>query len=164
MATSLTGYWLRWQRWRRQRWRRRGKSKACKSTKALLEERKHVQYFGRASQAIRKVLQLVDRVAPQDTTVLILGESGTGKELVARALHSRSRRGSSPFVAINCAALSPALLESELFGHEKGAFTDASVLKKGKLELAEGGTVFLDEIGELAPELQAKLSARASGT
>ena len=124
--------------------------------KALLEERVQSSILG-DSAAIRKVLQMVDRVAPQDTTVLILGESGTGKELVARTVHARSRRVSAPFVAINCAALSPTLLESELFGHEKGAFTDASALKKGKLELAEGGTVFLDEIGELAAELQAKL-------
>jgi transcriptional regulator with GAF, ATPase, and Fis domain len=124
--------------------------------KSLLEERVQFNILGE-SQAIRRVLQLVDRVAPQDTTVLILGESGTGKELVARTLHARSKRRSSPFVAINCAALSPALLESELFGHEKGAFTDASAQKKGKLELAGGGTVFLDEIGELAAELQAKL-------
>jgi transcriptional regulator with GAF, ATPase, and Fis domain len=124
--------------------------------KELLEERVQFNILGE-SAAIRRVLQLVDRVAPQDTTVLILGESGTGKELVARTLHARSRRGNAPFVAINCAALSPALLESELFGHEKGAFTDASAQKKGKLELAAGGTVFLDEIGELAAELQAKL-------
>jgi transcriptional regulator with GAF, ATPase, and Fis domain len=124
--------------------------------KALLEERVQFNILGE-SQAIRRVLHLVERVAPQDTTVLILGESGTGKELVARTLHGHSKRHSFPFVAINCAALSPALLESELFGHEKGAFTDASAQKKGKLELAAGGTVFLDEIGELAAELQAKL-------
>ena len=123
---------------------------------ALLEESVQSSILGE-SAAIKKLLQMLDRVAPQDATVLILGESGTGKELVARTLHARSRRCAAPFVAINCATLTPALLESELFGHEKGAFTDASALKKGKLELAEGGTVFLDEIGELAPELQAKL-------
>lgn len=109
------------------------------------------------SPALRRLLQLVDRVAPHDTTVLILGESGTGKELIARAIHERSPRRDHPFVAINCAALTETLLESELFGHEKGAFTGAVAQKKGKLELAEGGTVFLDEMGELAPALQAKL-------
>ena len=109
------------------------------------------------SPAIATLLRLIARVAPQDTSVLILGESGTGKELVARALHARSPRASHPFVAINCAALTDTLLESELFGYEKGAFTGAAAQKKGKLETAEGGTVFLDEIGELAPILQAKL-------
>lgn len=123
---------------------------------ALLEERVQTSILGE-SAPIRRLLQMVDRLAPQDTTVLILGESGTGKELVARTLHTGSKRREFPFVAINCATLTPSLLESELFGHEKGAFTDAAALKKGKLELAEGGTVFLDEIGELASELQAKL-------
>jgi transcriptional regulator with GAF, ATPase, and Fis domain len=100
---------------------------------------------------------MVSRVAPRDTSVLILGESGTGKELVARALHADSTRASRPFVAINCAALTETLLESELFGHEKGSFTGAVAQKKGKLEIAEGGTVFLDEAGEMSPPLQAKL-------
>jgi len=109
------------------------------------------------SRAIVQLKSLIDRVAPQDASVLILGESGTGKELVARMLHARSRRAGRPFVAINCAALSETLLESDLFGHERGAFTGAVAQKKGKLEVAEGGTVFLDEIGELAPGLQAKL-------
>ena len=106
---------------------------------------------------VQKLLQMIARVAPQDTSVLILGESGTGKELVAQALHRLSPRALKPFVAINCAALTETLLESELFGHEKGAFTGAVTQKKGKLEVAEGGTVFLDEIGELAANLQAKL-------
>src|SRR5581483_5626012 len=97
------------------------------------------------------------RVAPKESTVLVFGESGTGKELVARAIHRNSGRSKKPFVAINCAALADTLLESELFGHEKGAFTGAIAQKKGKLEIGEGGTVFLDEIGELAPLLQAKL-------
>ncbi|MBV8847896.1 MAG: sigma-54-dependent Fis family transcriptional regulator [Bryobacterales bacterium] len=123
---------------------------------ALLEERVESGILG-SSPAIQRLVQMIDRLAPLDTTVLVLGESGTGKELVARALHDKSARRQAPFVAINCAALTPALLESELFGHEKGAFTDAATQKKGKLEIADGGTVFLDEVGELAPELQAKL-------
>ena len=110
-----------------------------------------------SSPAMRKVFELIRRVAPTESTVLIEGESGTGKELVARAIHRNSRRAERPFVAINCAAIPDTLLESELFGHEKGAFTGASALKKGKLEVAEGGTLFLDEIGELASGLQAKL-------
>lgn len=109
------------------------------------------------SSALRKLMQMVARVAASETSVLVLGESGTGKEMVARAIHSQSPRAAAPFVAINCAAITETLLESELFGHEKGAFTGAVAQKKGKLELAEGGTVFLDEIGELAPPLQAKL-------
>jgi transcriptional regulator with GAF, ATPase, and Fis domain len=92
-----------------------------------------------------------------DTTVLIRGESGTGKELAAQAVHTNSPRRERPFVAINCAALTETLLESELFGHERGAFTGALAQKKGKLEVADGGTLFLDEVGELAPVLQAKL-------
>src|SRR3954451_10542517 len=106
---------------------------------------------------IQKLTQLIARLAPQDTSVLILGESGTGKKLVARALHRLSPRAVKPFIAINCAAVTETLLESELFGHEKGAFTGAVAQKKGKLELAEGGTVFLDEIGEMAAPLQAKV-------
>jgi Nif-specific regulatory protein len=109
------------------------------------------------SPRMREVYQFISRVAKMDTTVLISGESGTGKELVARAIHRNSGRAHMPCVAINCATLAESLLESELFGHEKGAFTGAIVQKKGKLEVAEGGTVFLDEIGELAPLLQAKL-------
>jgi transcriptional regulator with GAF, ATPase, and Fis domain len=103
------------------------------------------------------VKEFVTRVARSDCTILIRGESGTGKELVARAIHRQSPRGQRPFVAINCAAIPESLLESELFGHEKGAFTGAAVTRKGKLELAEDGTLFFDEIGEMAPLLQAKL-------
>jgi len=106
---------------------------------------------------IRKVFDFIRKVAPADSTVLIQGESGTGKELVARAIHSNSPRADRPFIAINSAAIAATLLESELFGHEKGAFTGAVAQKKGKVELAEGGSLFLDEISELAPELQAKL-------
>ncbi|HWY69581.1 MAG TPA: sigma 54-interacting transcriptional regulator [Terriglobales bacterium] len=109
------------------------------------------------SPKIREVFEFIRRVAPTDSTVLIEGESGTGKELVAHALHSNSPRGNAPFVAINCAAIAETLLESELFGYEKGAFTGAAAQKKGKIEVAGGGTLFLDEIGELALPLQAKL-------
>ncbi|MFY9702390.1 MAG: sigma 54-interacting transcriptional regulator [Terriglobales bacterium] len=109
------------------------------------------------SSRMREVYQFVSRVAARESTVLIQGESGTGKELVARAVHNNSGRADRPFVAINCAAIVDTLLESELFGHEKGAFTGAVGQKKGKLESAEGGTVFLDEVGELAAPLQAKL-------
>ncbi len=109
------------------------------------------------SAKMRDVYKLIARVAPTDSTVLIRGESGTGKELAARAIHQNSRRASKPFIAINCAALAETLLESELFGHEKGAFTGAIAQKKGKLEIANGGTLFLDEIGEMAVALQVKL-------
>jgi Nif-specific regulatory protein len=109
------------------------------------------------SDSIRKVQEFIARVAGGDSAILIRGESGTGKELVARAIHHNSARAGKPFIAINCAAIPEALLESELFGHEKGAFTGAIATKKGKLEVAEGGTVFLDEIGELPLPLQAKL-------
>lgn len=110
-----------------------------------------------ASALLQRVYQLISKVAPTDSTVLIVGESGTGKELAARAIHRNSRRAEKPFVAVNCAALAETLLESELFGHEKGAFTGALVQKKGRLEVADGGTMFLDEIGELSPALQTKL-------
>jgi transcriptional regulator with GAF, ATPase, and Fis domain len=109
------------------------------------------------SQSMQKVFELIRRVAPTESTVLIEGESGTGKELAARAVHRNSPRAERPFVAINCAAIPDSLLETELFGHEKGAFTGASALKKGRLETAEGGTLFLDEISELAADMQAKL-------
>ena len=109
------------------------------------------------SPRMRAVYELIRRVAATDSTVLIQGESGTGKELVARAVHNSSSRADGPFVAVNCAAITQTLLESELFGHEKGAFTGAVAQKKGKVELANGGTLFLDEIGEFAIALQAKL-------
>ena len=109
------------------------------------------------SARMKDVYQFLSRVAPKESTVLIEGESGTGKELVARAIHRNSPRAGKPFVTINCAAIPEGLMESELFGHERGAFTDAVVQKKGKLELADGGVVFLDEIGELALALQVKL-------
>jgi Nif-specific regulatory protein len=106
---------------------------------------------------MKEIFQFLARVAPTDSTVLIEGESGTGKELVAKALHRNSPRATKPFVAINCAAIPETLLEDDLFGHERGAFTGAATQKKGRLEVADGGVVFLDEIGELAPALQVKL-------
>jgi len=109
------------------------------------------------SDAVREVLHLCDRVARSNATVLLLGETGTGKELFARYVHETSNRREKPFVAINCAALSETLLESELFGHEKGAFTGATAQKIGRFELADGGTLFLDEIGDISPSTQVKL-------
>ncbi len=110
-----------------------------------------------ASGAMEEVLSTVARAAPTDATVLIGGESGTGKELVARAIHGASRRSAGPFVAVHCAALAESLLESELFGHERGAFTGADRARMGRFEAASGGTIFLDEIGEISPAVQVKL-------
>jgi two-component system, NtrC family, response regulator len=127
-----------------------------------LEERKlsrHItfeQIVG-SSPVMQEVLATVQKVSKTDVPVLILGESGTGKELIANAMHNQSGRKEGPFVAINCSAIPETLLESELFGHEKGSFTGASSQRKGRLEYAKGGTLFLDEIGDLAPELQVKL-------
>ena len=109
------------------------------------------------SELMKQVMRMVDRVAPSNASVLILGESGTGKELLAHSIHIKSQRRDKPFVAINCGALRETLLESELFGHEKGAFTGAYTRKIGLAETASGGTLFLDEIGELSPGMQAKL-------
>jgi formate hydrogenlyase transcriptional activator len=103
------------------------------------------------------VISTIDKVAPTDSTVLITGETGTGKELVARAIHKRSRRARQPFIGVNCAALPASLIESELFGHEKGAFTGAQLRRLGRFELADGGTLFLDEVGELPLETQVTL-------
>jgi PAS domain S-box-containing protein len=126
----------------------------------LQQELQRDQKFGEIvgeSDAIKYVLFKITQVAPTDSTVLIAGETGTGKELVARAIHGASSRNDRPLIKVNCAALSPTLIESELFGHEKGAFTGALGRKQGRFELANGGTIFLDEIGELPLELQVKL-------
>jgi len=122
-----------------------------------LEERYGLHNIIGRSKAMRAVLEMVDKAAPSRSTVLIQGESGTGKELVARAIHFASPRKDAPFVSVNCMALSPGVLESELFGHEKGSFTGAVASRRGRFELASGGTLFLDEIGELGPDIQVKL-------
>src|SRR5437899_9077549 len=109
------------------------------------------------AEALKRVLAHVTRGAPTDTTVLIKGETGTGKELVARAIHRLSRRSGRAFVLVNCAAIPPSLIASELFGHEKGAFTGATQRRLGRFELADGGTIFLDAVGELPAETQSAL-------
>src|SRR5262249_32959112 len=109
------------------------------------------------SSSLQSVLQLVEMVAATNTTVLLLGETGTGKELIARAIHERSQRQKQPFVTLNCAAIPSSLFESELFGHERGAFTGANMQRAGRVELADRGTLFLDEVGDMPLELQPKL-------
>jgi transcriptional regulator with GAF, ATPase, and Fis domain len=109
------------------------------------------------SKALKAVLSRIAKVAPTDSTVLITGETGTGKELFARAIHKRSDRPERAFVSVNCAALAPSLISSELFGHEKGAFTGATQRRAGRFEMADGGTIFLDEVGELPPDVQVAL-------
>ena len=110
-----------------------------------------------SSPALRKVLSQVSKVAPTDSTVLINGETGTGKELIARAIHKRSMRAKRAFIAVNCAAIPQSLIASELFGHEKGAFTGATQRRLGRFEAANGGTIFLDEVGDVPPEIQVAL-------
>ncbi|MBN2364714.1 MAG: sigma-54-dependent Fis family transcriptional regulator [Calditrichaeota bacterium] len=125
----------------------------------ILQDQANIQYhqmLGK-SPVMQNIFGLIDRIAGQDSSVLITGESGTGKELVARAIHRKSERAEQPFITLNCGALNENLLESELFGHEKGAFTGAVRQKRGRFELADGGTLFLDEIGDISPKLQVKL-------
>ncbi|QDK44338.1 MULTISPECIES: sigma-54-dependent Fis family transcriptional regulator [unclassified Bdellovibrio] len=124
------------------------------NTTSKVMENKTIVY---TSEVMGNLMKMIDRVAPSGANILVLGESGTGKELIARSIHDRSSRKNKPFVAINCGALRETLLESELFGHEKGSFTGAYNRKIGLAEAANGGTLFLDEIGELDPAIQAKL-------
>ncbi len=121
-----------------------------------LSEYKFESIIGKSSK-MRVIFSMLETVAPSDATILIRGETGTGKELIATAVHNLSKRSNAPFIKLNCAAISETLLESELFGHEKGAFTDAKEARKGRFELADGGTLFLDEIGDITPSLQVKL-------
>src|SRR5437870_1502197 len=129
------------------------------TVRRLIERRKLQQRTGiiGESPAIQEVLVKIEQMAPVSSTVLIEGESGTGKELVARGIHDLSPRRAKPFIAVNCAAIPDTLLESELFGHEKGAFTGAAERRLGRFELADGGTIFMDEVGEMAPATQVKL-------
>jgi two-component system NtrC family response regulator len=124
--------------------------------RAIEQEQRYGELLGMC-RSMQEVFGLIERVAPSDEAVLIQGESGTGKELVARAIHGKSARRERPFIPINCAAIPEQLMESELFGHEKGAFTGAYARQRGKLEMANGGTVFLDEVGEMTPALQVKI-------
>jgi DNA-binding NtrC family response regulator len=138
----------------------RERSTLTEENRRLKEELGTESRFGALvgrSAAMQRIFELVARVAPTDATVFIQGDSGTGKELIARAVHERSTRSAAAFIAVNCAALPDTLIESELFGHEKGAFTGALARRRGKFEMADGGTLFLDEIGDMAPATQAKI-------
>jgi formate hydrogenlyase transcriptional activator len=140
--------------------RKRAEDSMRNETVALREEIVHSSMFEEivgSSESLRKVLEQVSRVAPTDSTVLIQGETGTGKELIARAIHNRSKRANRAFIRVNCAAIPPSLIASELFGHEKGSFTGALQRRLGRFESADGGTIFLDEVGELPPETQVAL-------
>jgi formate hydrogenlyase transcriptional activator len=140
--------------------RKRAEERLQRENAALREEIDETSMFEEivgTSPALQTVLSSVSKVAPTDSTVLITGETGTGKELVARAIHRRSDRGSSAFISVNCAAIPRDLIPSELFGHEKGAFTGATQRRLGRFELADGGTIFLDEVGELSPDTQVAL-------
>lgn len=134
----------------------RSEQEIIRLRQTLAEQHGPHKLMGR-SRPMREVLQMVSKVAPSKSTVLVTGESGTGKELIAKAIHYSSPRKDAPFISVNCMSLSPGILESEIFGHEKGSFTGATAMKKGRFELAHGGTLFLDEIGELSMDLQVKL-------
>jgi len=140
--------------------RKRAEDRMRNETVALREEIVRSSMFEEivgSSESLRKVLAQVSRVAPTDSTVLIQGETGTGKELIARAIHNRSKRVNRAFIRVNCAAIPPSLIASELFGHEKGSFTGALQRRLGRFESADGGTIFLDEVGEVPPETQVAL-------
>src|SRR5437870_3403768 len=140
--------------------RKRAEDRTRNENVALREEIERSSMFEEivgSSEGLRQVLAQVSRVAPTDSTVLILGETGTGKELIARAIHNLSKRSTRAFIGVNCAAIQPALVTSELFGHEKGSFTGAFQRRLGRFESADGGTIFLDEVGELPPETQVVL-------
>ncbi|HEY3615310.1 MAG TPA: sigma 54-interacting transcriptional regulator, partial [Candidatus Sulfotelmatobacter sp.] len=140
--------------------RKRNEDRTRNENVALREEIERSSMFEEivgSSEALRRVLGQVSKVAPTDSTVLISGETGTGKELIARAIHSRSNRPSRAFIRVNCAAISPSLIASELFGHERGSFTGATQRRLGRFESADGGTIFLDEVGEIPPETQVAL-------
>src|ERR1700745_2701303 len=134
-----------------------GTARSSDDRRAALREVDGVQMPTGSSPATAAVNHRIQQVAPYDSTVLILGDSGTGKEIAARAIHAASPRRQRPFVAVNCGAIPAELLESELFGHEKGSFTGAIAARKGRFEIAEGGTLFLDEIGDMSPSMQVKL-------
>ena len=140
--------------------RKRTEDRVRNENVALREDIVHSSMFEEivgSSEALRQVIAQVSKVAPTDSTVLILGETGTGKELIARAIHNRSKRSARAFIRVNCAAISPSLIASELFGHEKGSFTGALQRHLGRFESADGGTIFLDEVGDLPPETQVAL-------
>jgi formate hydrogenlyase transcriptional activator len=140
--------------------RKRAEEKLQQENLALREEIDKASMFEEivgTSRPLKAVLSRIAKVGPTDSTVLITGETGTGKELIARAVHKRSKRSGRPFISVNCAALAPTLVSSELFGHEKGAFTGATQRRLGRFEMADGGTIFLDEVGELLPDTQAAL-------
>jgi PAS domain S-box-containing protein len=140
--------------------RKRAEQKLVQENVALREEIDKASMFEEivgTSRSLKAVLSRIGKVAPTDSTVLITGETGTGKELIARAVHKRSHRSGGPFISVNCAALPPTLVSSELFGHEKGAFTGATHRRLGRFEMADGGTIFLDEVGELLPDTQVAL-------